>query len=224
MAGWDCMIKSRNSSWIPKHPDLNLERAYWHLGVESIGGIDEAGRGAWAGPVAASIVILPQGEEVVKSLSGVRDSKQMTPAERSQWAEQIKSVATAWQVGFASQLEIDKIGILQATRLAAKRAIDSLHLQPQFLLIDWLYLPEVALPQMAIIKGDNRSLSIASASVLAKTARDAFMVEQNAVYPVYGFAAHKGYGTAAHQRALREYGPCSIHRMSFKPLKELKRE
>jgi ribonuclease HII len=218
MPGAACMITQTEFSWLPSSPNLYLEEAYWKLGAGFIAGIDEAGRGAWAGPVSAGVVVLPNAADVQQSLHGVRDSKQMSPAGRREWAEKIKSLATAWAVGLASYAEIDRVGILQATRLAASRAVDNLTQIPEVLLIDWLFLPEVNLPQTAIIKGDNRSLSIACASVLAKTTRDALLVELDVLYPVYGFAAHKGYGTAAHRKALKDFGPCPVHRMSYQPL------
>jgi ribonuclease HII len=212
------MTAAPERGWVPPQPDLSLEQAYWQVGMTSIGGIDEAGRGAWAGPVSAGVVVLPPDATLAGSLHGVRDSKQMTPAQRTGWAVQIKSAAAAWGVGMASHQEIDALGILPATRLAARRALEMLPCLPQALLLDWLHLPQVPLPQTALIKGDGRVLSIACASVLAKTSRDALLVELDALYPGYGFAAHKGYGTPAHQAALRLYGPCPIHRLSFKPL------
>jgi ribonuclease HII len=211
---------------IPPAPDLRFESALWASGFTRVAGIDEAGRGAWAGPVAAGAVILPACADIAAQLSGVRDSKQMIPAERAFWAEVIKERALAWGVGFASNQEIDRLGIVPATRLAMTRALANLGMQDmpgipvEHLLIDALHLPEIGLPQTALIKGDARSLSIAAASVLAKTARDALMVRMDAVYPAYGFARHKGYGTASHQAALREVGPCEIHRFSFEPIKE----
>ena len=212
------MIARLEHNWAPPQPDLSLEQAYWQVGMASVGGIDEAGRGAWAGPVSAGVVVLPPDPHLALVLHGVRDSKQMTPAQRTAWAVQIKSAAVAWGVGMASHQEIDALGILPATRLAARRALAVLPFLPEVLILDWLYLPEVRLPQTALIKGDGRALSIACASVLAKTTRDARLVELDALYPGYGFAAHKGYGTPAHQAALQLHGPCPIHRMSFKPL------
>ncbi len=182
-------------------------------------GLDEAGRGAWAGPVSAGAVILPQGAEIASRLCDVRDSKQMTPAERTCWAAVIKEEALAWGVGFASNQEIDAQGIVPATRLAMMRALASLGVPAEHLLIDALRLPGIRLPQTALIKGDARSLSIAAASVLAKTARDALMVQLGEQYPEYGFARHKGYGTASHWEALQREGPCAIHRFSFEPVR-----
>ena len=206
-------------SLLPAAPDLIEEQALWRIGVVKIGGIDEAGRGAWAGPVSAAVVVLPPCEDLAQRLHGVRDSKEMTPAQRQTWAEIIKQTAAAWAVGQASHTEIDRIGILPATRLAVCRALGQLSEQPEHLLIDYLVLPEVRLPQQALVKGDARVLSIACASVLAKTSRDALMAEMDASYPGYGFARHKGYGTRLHQEALHSLGPSPIHRLSFAPLR-----
>jgi ribonuclease HII len=206
---------------LPPRPDLTFEQALWKQGLFLIGGIDEAGRGAWAGPVAAAVVVLPADVRMIEVLAGVRDSKEMSPAQRETWAGIIKTVALAWGVGMASHQEIDLLGILPATRLAAQRALVRLPTAPEHLLLDYLHLPDVFLPQTALVKGDARSLSIACASVLAKTARDAQMVEQDTFYPAYGFARHKGYGTAHHQAALARLGPCPIHRLTFKPIRSL---
>jgi ribonuclease HII len=202
-------------------PDLSFEQNLWSVDVTLIAGIDEAGRGALAGPVTAAALILPPDPALLDRLAGVRDSKQLTPQVRSYWAERLRLVAVAWGVGYASHLEIDALGILPATRLAAQRAIDNLAQPPQHLLIDYLFLPECHLPQTALIKGDARCLSIASASILAKTARDAFMQNLENTYPGYGFASHKGYCTQQHVQAIQRLGPCPLHRRSFAPLKEL---
>lgn len=203
---------------LPKSPNLYFESRLWQAGILLVAGLDEAGRGAWAGPVAAAAVVLPIDEAVVERLSGVRDSKQMSPSQREFWAEAIRLEALAWGVGFASQEEIDQVGILPCTRLAMQRSLDSLSNVPEHLLIDALVLPENMLPQTALIKGDSRSISIAAASVLAKTARDALMRNADVHWPGYGFARHKGYGTAIHQAAIEKLGPCPLHRMSFRPL------
>jgi ribonuclease HII len=203
------------------NPTLAVEFALWQQGVSLIAGLDEAGRGAWAGPVSAAAVILSPAADLIERLRGVRDSKQMTARQRAFWAEKIREAALAWGVGFASCTEIDEIGIVPATRLAMRRALQRLELAPEHLLIDALRLPEVALPQTAVIKGDASILSIAAASVLAKTERDAWMVKLECDYPGYGFARHKGYGTAAHRAALESLGACAEHRMSFKPLREI---
>ncbi len=214
------MPRRYDPSDIPPTPDLRFENALWIKGLTCVAGIDEAGRGAWAGPVAAGAVILPPEAEIAKRLHRVRDSKQMQPKERTFWAEAIKDSALAWGVGLATNQEIDALGIVPATRLAMSRALDALSTPPQHLLIDALLLKDIQLPQTSIIKGDARSLSIAAASVLAKTTRDCLMIELDQVYPVYGFARHKGYGTSIHRDALTENGPCAIHRLSFAPIKQ----
>ncbi len=207
---------------LPACPDLSFEQALWSAGVMVVAGLDEAGRGAWAGPVCAGVVALPPGDcAITARLSGVRDSKQMTPRQRACWAQEIRAAALGWGVGFSGPGEIDALGILPATRLAMHRALAQLIAAPQHLLLDALRLPGVHLPQTALIKGDARSLSIAAASVLAKTARDAHMAALEAHYPGYGFAAHKGYGTAAHLAALLRLGPTPIHRRSFAPVRAL---
>jgi ribonuclease HII len=202
-------------SLIPPAPDLSFEVALWNAGVRCVAGIDEAGRGALAGPVAAGAIILPVDDQLASKLKGVRDSKQMTPRERSAWAARLPSMALTWAVGFASALEIDEIGILPATRLAVQRALEKLTPTPQHLLLDYLQLPECSLPQTALIKGDARSLSIAAASILAKTARDKVLCQLEQEYPGYGFAAHKGYGTAAHILSIQHLGFSQAHRHSF---------
>jgi ribonuclease HII len=202
-------------SLLPPSPDLSFELALWGQGVRVVAGIDEAGRGALAGPVAAGVVILPVDPGLTASLSGVRDSKQMSPAEREKWAGRIRQEAAGYAVGFASNLEIDDLGILPATRLAIERSLAGLEARPEHLLVDYLVLPEVPIPQTSLVKGDARSLSIAAASILAKTARDACMIELEGKHPGYGFSAHKGYGTLAHRRRLARLGPSPVHRLSF---------
>ena len=200
-------------------PDITFEQSLWSGGVKFIAGVDEAGRGAWAGPVSAGAVILPQRPDLAARLSGVRDSKLMTALQRARWAEKIRSLACAWGVGFSSSEEIDALGIVPATRLAMRRAIEQLAPVPQHLLVDAVRLPEIDLPQQALIKGDAHVLSIAAASVLAKTARDALMIELDDSYPGYSLARHKGYGTAIHRAAVEHLGPCPIHRRSFAPIR-----
>ena len=209
------MVKKFDRALLPDSPDLSFEQALWSSGVEFIGGVDEAGRGALAGPVAAGVVILPNRADLIIQLSGVRDSKQMSPKQRAEWAERLHGMALAWGVGLASAGEIDAIGIVPATRLAARRALMQLRVMPQHLLLDYLRLPEVSLPQTPLVKGDQRSLSIAAASILAKTARDGLLCDYERQYPGYGFAAHKGYGTLAHRRAMQRLGLSPIHRRSF---------
>ena len=200
-------------------PDLSREFLLWQQGISLIAGLDEAGRGAWAGPVSAAAVILSPAPDLVERLKGVRDSKQMTARQRTFWAGRIREVALAWGVGFASCQEIDAAGILPATRLAMQRALDQLELAPEYLLLDAVRLPAVDLPQTALIKGDCKVLSIAAASVLAKTERDRTMLALDSAFPGYGFARHKGYGTAVHRAALASLGPCAEHRRSFRPIK-----
>lgn len=200
-------------------PTLEFETALWNQGFLLVAGIDEAGRGAWAGPVSAGAVILPADPGILETLSGVRDSKLMTPSEREGMFDVIKNTAKAWAVGVADAEEIDRIGILNATKTAMKRAIDGLGLAPDHLLIDYVRLHDITTPQTGIKHGDMLSLSIACASVLAKVTRDRFMRTTAAeLYPQYHFEQHKGYGTKLHQDALAAYGPCPIHRRSFRPL------
>lgn len=218
-----CMTrKTKPILKIPPCPDLSFEQDLWNHAGQRLAGIDEAGRGAWAGPVVAAFVILPAEPSICNLLSGVRDSKQMTIKQREHWVEKIKEFASEWGIGSADHAEIDQLGILPATRLAMKRALNSLANKPDHLLIDAVFLSDVNIPQTALIKGDRRSLSIAAASVLAKTTRDAMMREEDDFYPQYGFKNHKGYGTRRHQSALSKFGPCPIHRMSFRPLRECK--
>jgi ribonuclease HII len=215
------MTRHIDETLVPCAPDLSLELPLWAAGVRLVAGVDEAGRGALAGPVSAGALILPPDPGLGLALEGVRDSKELTPAERSIWAGRLRQVAVAWGVGLASSAEIDALGIVPATQLAAQRALEAMELPAEHLLLDYIFLPEVPLPQTALIKGDARSLSIAGASILAKTTRDAFMRELEASYPGYGFPAHKGYCTPAHLEALLRLGPTPIHRNSFSPVKEL---
>lgn len=198
-------------------PNTAFETELWQSGLKYIAGLDEAGRGALAGPVAVGAVILPNDQTLLSStLSGARDSKQMTPRQRERLAIQIKAVALDWSVGFATANEIDLQGIVRATRLAAIRALHQFTLTPQYLLTDFrLELPQLEISQTSLVKGDARCLSIACASILAKTERDALMQELDRRYPKYGLGKHKGYGTQAHRSALKRFGYTSIHRKSF---------
>lgn len=200
-------------------PTLDFEIPLWERDIFYIAGIDEAGRGAWAGPVMAGAVILPVDRSLCETLKGVRDSKLMTPKEREALFDRVKEISAAWCVAEASQEEIDRMNILAATRLAMQRAIDGLSVRPQHLLIDYVRLHNQPVPQTNIKHGDMLSLSIACASILAKVTRDRRMsTEYEELYPQYGFAAHKGYGTAQHMRALEQFGPCPAHRMTFHPI------
>ncbi len=200
-----------------QNPDLTYETNLW-LHYKYIAGLDEAGRGALAGPVAVGAVILPSDKPLLSAtLSGARDSKQMTPRQRERLAIQIKDVALNWSVGFATAYEIDVQGIVRATRLAAIRALHQFLLAPQYLLTDFrLELPQLDISQTSLVKGDALCLSIACASILAKTARDAHMQKLDAKYPGYGLGKHKGYGTQAHRSALKRLRFSSIHRKSFR--------
>jgi ribonuclease HII len=202
-------------------PHLRHETALWTNGALWVAGIDEAGRGALAGPVAAGAVVLPQTPDLKRDLSGVRDSKEMSPAAREAWAQVIRELSVTCAVGTASAQEIDAIGIVPATRLASSRALENLDVCPDCLLLDYLNLPGVTITQISLVKGDMRSLSIAAASILAKTARDAILLELDERYPGYGFAAHKGYGTASHREAIQNLGPSPVHRFSFAPIRDL---
>src|ERR1043165_2339393 len=205
-----------------QNPDLFYETNLWSY-YQTIAGLDEAGRGALAGPVAVGAVILPNDDPaaLLQALAGVRDSKQMTPLERESLVPRIKEVALTWSVGFSSAEEIDTLGIVPATRLAALRALQILSLTPEYLLTDFrLELPQLDIPQTALVKGDALCLSIAAASVLAKTARDELMRELDLQYQGYGLGKHKGYGTRSHRSALKRMGASPIHRKSFQ-VKEL---
>lgn len=203
-------------------PDLSHEYSLRQAGCTYIAGVDEAGRGAWAGPVVAAAVVLPlHRSDLAHQLHGVRDSKKMTPAQREAWLSAICELALATGVGIASAQEVDRVGLLPATRIAMLRALDKLRVRPQHVLIDHIPIPEVALPQTPITRGDGLVLSIAAASILAKVTRDRTMCALEADFPGYGFARHKGYGTPHHRLALQRLGPCAIHRMSYAPVSAL---
>ena len=197
-----------------------LEKELLGKGYRYIAGIDEAGRGAWAGPVVAGAVILPLDDPGIDSvLAEVCDSKKLKPEERERLFELISSLAISWGVGFVPPERIDRVGIVRATREAMALAVSQLNPPPQFLLIDYMRLPEVPIPQEAITSGDNLCLSIAAASIVAKVLRDRWMMAMDELFPGYGFSGHKGYGTPQHREALRKLGPSPIHRLSFAPLK-----
>ena len=174
-------------------------------------GIDEAGRGPLAGPVAAGAVILPKDCRILY----LNDSKQLSEKRREELFEEIKEKAVAWSVGIATPARIDEINILQATYEAMREAVGQLTVKPDVLLNDAVTIPDLDILQVPIIKGDAKSLSIAAASILAKVTRDHMMAGYEEMFPGYGFAKHKGYGTAAHIAAIRELGPCPIHRRTF---------
>ena len=174
-------------------------------------GIDEAGRGPLAGPVAAGAVILPRDCTILY----LNDTKKLSEKRREELFLEIKEKALAWNVAVVSPARIDEINILQATYEAMRQAISQLNVIPEILLNDAVTIPGVDIMQVPIVKGDAKSVSIAAASILAKVTRDRMMMEYDQIYPEYGFAKHKGYGTAAHIAALKEYGPCPIHRRTF---------
>lgn len=202
-------------------PTTDYEKRLWSRGIHYAAGLDEAGRGCWAGPVAAAAVILPVEKEIQKKLAGVRDSKLMSAAQRALWAEKIKAAALCCGVGFSTHAEIDLLGIVRATRQAMERALACLRIKPQFLLLDCLVLPAIDLPQMGLVHGDRLVLSIAAASILAKTSRDEWMAAMELQYPGYGFASNKGYGTRQHRSNLERLGISAIHRHSFAPVRNM---
>ncbi|HJS50931.1 MAG TPA: ribonuclease HII [Pyrinomonadaceae bacterium] len=178
-----------------------------------IAGVDEVGRGCIAGPVVAAACILDQTKPVPKDLN---DSKKLTEKQRDQIAEELRSTAVSFAVGEVEPDEIDRINILEATKVAMAKAIENLKPTADYLLIDALRLKQISIPQKSIIKGDSIAFSIAAASVIAKTHRDALMKTYDTAYPQYGFASHKGYGCKTHYDALREHGPCPLHRKTFR--------
>lgn len=195
---------------------LKYESELWAQGFAQIAGVDEAGVGPLAGPVVAGAVILPRDYK----LRALNDSKKLDETTREQLAAQIKTDAVAWALGSAEVAEIDRLNIYHASLLAMRRAVEGLALQPDYVLVDARTIPAISMRQRGIIKGDSLSASIAAASILAKTARDALLHEYERQYPGYGFATHKGYPTPEHFKALRERGALPIHRRSFRPVRE----
>jgi ribonuclease HII len=207
---------------MPPRKTAIKERLGPHLMLEAacptpVCGVDEAGRGPWAGPVSAAAVIL----DPERVPDGVNDSKLLTPKARERLEGEIKACAVAWAVAFATVEEIATLNILHATGLAMRRAVEALHIAPVFALVDGNYAFKLPCAVKTVIKGDAISVSIAAASILAKTARDRLMAEMDAVYPGYGFAAHKGYGAPVHGEALVRLGPCAIHRIAWAPVRSV---
>jgi ribonuclease HII len=203
-------------------PSLEIELALYAQGHRLVAGLDEVGRGAWAGPVVAAAVIIPLDRpDVEYVLAGVRDSKQLSPAAREMHFESIRQMALGIGIGVSAPAVIDRDGILPATCRAMQQALSRLSPQPECLIIDYLRLRTVPLPQVSFPKADAQSLTVAAASIVAKVTRDRLLVQLDARYPGYGFARHKGYGTAAHRAALDVLGPTRIHRKSFAPLRTI---
>jgi ribonuclease HII len=196
---------------------LNFERVLWKSGVTRIAGVDEVGVGPLAGPVVAAAVVFRPGTEV----PGVDDSKRLDPQRREELAAAIRGAAAAVAVGLAEVADVDRVNVYHAGLLAMRRAVEALPEPPEHILLDARELAEVPIPQNRFDKGDGINFSIAAASIVAKTHRDGLMVELDRRYPEYGFARHKGYGTAEHQAAIRRHGPCPVHRASFQFIREL---
>lgn len=188
-----------------------FEKKYQSMGVEYVGGIDEVGRGPYAGPVVTACVILPKGCKI----EGINDSKKLSLKKREELFDIIKEKAISVGVGIVDNYEIDQLNILQATYKAMRIAIENMSIKPQQLLVDAVTIPEIDIPQEAIIKGDAKSISIGAASIIAKVIRDRMMVEYAKKYPQYGFESNVGYGSKYHEEAIRKYGLCDIHRRSF---------
>jgi ribonuclease HII len=204
------------------YPHLEKENALLSQGIRFVAGLDEAGRGAWAGPVVAAAVILPLSQpDLQKMLAGLRDSKMLTVNHRLLLYEVIQDIALQIAVGTASAAEVDQVNVVGATRLAMERALNCLRVIPEHLLIDHVKLPAVAIPQSCFPKADNISLSVAAASVIAKVTRDRWMIELHKEHPAYAFDRHKGYGTSMHRAALVQHGPCPQHRLTFEPVAQM---
>ncbi|HZS02627.1 MAG TPA: ribonuclease HII [Chloroflexota bacterium] len=200
-------------------PTLEHEAWLWSQGYALVAGVDEAGRGALAGPLVAAAVILPPHPEVGAALAGVRDSKLLTPPARARLDERIRECALAVGVAVVPAALVDGAGLSAAGQLAFCRAVEALERAPDFLLVDAFRLRAARQPQLALVHGDSRCLSIAAASIIAKVTRDRLMDELHAEYPQYAFGRHRGYATGAHQDALASHGPCPQHRRSYAPVR-----
>ncbi|MBX6394546.1 MAG: ribonuclease HII [Alicyclobacillaceae bacterium] len=195
----------------------NLEEMWWAEGRYKVAGVDEAGRGPLAGPVVAAAIVLPKGFDP----AGIDDSKRLTSRQREEQFRRLCEEAEAWEVAVVDVETIDRLNILEAARLAMRRAVEGLGERCDAVLIDGLPVPGLTVPNRSVVRGDSQSPSIAAASILAKVTRDRLMLEYAKQYPEYGFDRHMGYPTAEHLEALRRYGPCPIHRRSFRPVAEL---
>ena len=189
----------------------HFESAAWRRGISRLAGVDEAGRGPLAGPVVAAAVVLAPGARI----AGVDDSKRLLPEERQRLFDLIQERALGVGVGIVDHLTIDRINILQATRLAMGQALAALDVEPELVLTDYVTVPGLRCPQRNLVEGDRRSASVAAASIIAKVTRDRIMEEADRKYPLYGFGRHKGYGTPEHRIALEQHGPCALHRRTF---------
>jgi ribonuclease HII len=194
-----------------------FERAAWRLGLTRVAGVDEAGRGPLAGPVVAAAVVLTPGARI----NGVDDSKRLEPEVREDLYDVIRSRAIAWAVGIVDPATIDRINILEATRVAMRAALGALGVEPELVLTDFVEVLGLECPQRNLVRGDQRSASVAAASIVAKVTRDRLMAEADREFPQYGFARHKGYATEEHRFALEQHGPCGLHRRSFSGVWEL---
>ncbi len=199
-------------------PTLHYERGYWQQHLSHVAGVDEAGRGCWAGPVVAAAVVLDPQRARGHALHGINDSKQLTARQRTASIPQISGLAWGIGVGIVPAHQIDALGIVGATQLAMWLALLHLPCRVEALLLDAIRLPDTRLPQHALVRGDSLSYSIAAASIIAKVRRDQVMHDAAQSYPGYGFDQHKGYGTAQHQAALQQLGACALHRRSFAPV------
>jgi ribonuclease HII len=188
-----------------------FESAAWRRGITRVAGVDEAGRGPLAGPVVAAAVVLEPGARI----AGVDDSKRLPPEERERLFEVIRGRAVGVAVAVVDHVTIDRINILQATRLAMKQALTALDVEPELVLTDFVSVPDLRCPQRNLVEGDRRSASVAAASIIAKVTRDRIMEEADREFPVYGFGRHKGYATPEHRDALERHGPCALHRRTF---------
>jgi uncharacterized protein (TIGR00252 family) len=200
--------------------NLAYEKDLWQKGIKFVAGVDEAGRGPWAGPVVAAAVIFPEDIHI----EGIKDSKALSPKKREEFSGIIREKALSFATGIVESDEIDSINILQATFSAMRKALEQLSKKPQFLLVDGnRRIPEVDIPQLAIIKGDTLSMSIIAAGILAKVTRDEIMLKYHEKFPEYGFIRHKGYGTREHEKRLKDFGPSELHRFSFSPVRGAKK-
>ena len=216
-AGWWYYRRIRGALML----SLIEEKTARSQGYVNIAGIDEVGRGPLAGPVLAAAVIMPEIFKRREWVHRIHDSKLLTPLQRDDLYNHIKDTAIGFGIGIIDSQTIDFQGIAKATRLAMQQAVETCNPSPQYLLIDYIKLPEVNIPQKGVVDGDSICFSIACASIMAKVTRDRIMVEMDGFYPGYGFAEHKGYGTREHLECLQRLGPCTIHRSSFQPVREV---